>query len=262
MTANMVSIPSMRWLIAQRMAEILNTLSKPLALIGLTVILMVGTLIARPELSAKIEAKTLVWLLNRIETRVGMPSEPEAIERVSALNPRELPTQQANVALWLSKKYRVAPEPIGALVAEAYELGKSTKIDPSLLLAVMAVESSFNPFAQSSVGAQGLMQVMTKVHTEKFQGYGGNFAAFDPVSNLRVGAKVLQDCIARAGSVTGGLKLYVGVTPQADDSGYSEKVFAEQRRLMDVAAGRTVTTSKSVESTPAKDDKVALATIN
>jgi soluble lytic murein transglycosylase-like protein len=262
MTANMVSIPSLRWLIAQRMTEILNTLSRPLALIGLIVILMVGTLISQPQLSAKIEAKTLVWLLNRFENRAGMPSEPEAIDRVSALNPKELPSQQANVALWLSKKYRVAPEPIGALVAEAYELGKTTKIDPSLLLAVMAVESSFNPFAQSSVGAQGLMQVMTKVHTEKFQGYGGNLAAFDPVSNLRVGAKVLQDCIARAGSVTGGLKFYVGAALLGDDGGYSEKVFAEQRRLLDVAAGRSVSTSKPLDQVIVKDDKLALATVN
>ena len=67
----------------------------------------------------------------------------------------------------------------------------------------MAIESNFNPFAQSAVGAQGLMQVMTRVHTEKYQNFGGHFAAFDPVSNLRVGVKVLQECIARAGSIEG-----------------------------------------------------------
>jgi soluble lytic murein transglycosylase-like protein len=60
------------------------------------------------------------------------------------------------------------------------------------------------------VGAQGLMQVMTKVHSDKYEGFGGKMAAFDPVSNLRVGAKVLKECIARAGSVEGGLKFYVG----------------------------------------------------
>ncbi|MFM2112789.1 MAG: hypothetical protein RLZZ271_1449, partial [Pseudomonadota bacterium] len=122
MTANMVSVPSLRWLIAQRTAELLNTISKPLALIGLSVILVLGALVARPQLAARIEAQALVWLLNRFETRLGIPTEPEASEKVSALNPKELPTPQANVALWLSKKYRVAPEPIGALVAEAYDL--------------------------------------------------------------------------------------------------------------------------------------------
>ena len=60
----------------------------------------------------------------------------------------------------------------------------------------MAVESSFNPFAQSPVGAQGLMQVMTKVHDDKYEAFGGSHAAFDPVTNLRVGVQVLKECIA------------------------------------------------------------------
>ena len=74
----------------------------------------------------------------------------------------------------------------------------------------MAIESSFNPFAQSSVGAQGLMQVMTKVHDDKYEPFGGRHAAFDPVTNLRVGVQVLKECIARAGSLEAGLRYYVG----------------------------------------------------
>ena len=74
----------------------------------------------------------------------------------------------------------------------------------------MAVESSFNPFAQSPVGAQGLMQVMTKVHNDKYEAFGGNLAAFDPVTNLRVGVQVLKECIARAGCLEAGLRFYVG----------------------------------------------------
>lgn len=80
-------------------------------------------------------------------------------------------------------------------MSEAYQVGRSVKLEPTLILAIMAVESSFNPFAQSAVGAQGLMQVMTKVHTDKYRDFGGHFAAFDPVANLRVGVKVLKECI-------------------------------------------------------------------
>ena len=58
------------------------------------------------------------------------------------MNPKELPKDQAAVAYWISKKYRVAPEPIGALVEEAYQIGEQYKIDPTLLLAVMAIESA------------------------------------------------------------------------------------------------------------------------
>ena len=103
-----------------------------------------------------------------------------------------------------------------------------------------ALNSSFNPFAQSAVGAQGLMQVMTSVHDEKYSSFGGKLAAFDPVTNLRVGVKVLQECIQRAGSLQAGLRFYVGAGNQPDDGGYADKVMAEHARLLQVASGRAV----------------------
>jgi len=102
------------------------------------------------------------------------------------------------------------------------------------------VESGFNPFAQSPVGAQGLMQVMTRVHSDKYESFGGELAAFDPLTNLRVGAKVLLDCIQRNGSVEGGLRAYVGAANLPDDGGYAAKVLAEHARLTQVAAGRAI----------------------
>jgi len=104
----------------------------------------------------------------------------------------------------------------------------------------MAIESGFNPFAQSPVGAQGLMQVMTQVHSDKYDGFGGKLAAFDPVTNLRVGVKVLQECISRAGSIEGGLKFYVGAANLENDDGYGAKVIAEYNRLQMVATGKVV----------------------
>lgn len=129
---------------------------------------------------------------------------------------------------------------------EAWVLGQRAGLDPTLLLAVMAVESSFNPFAQSHVGAQGLMQVMTRVHHDKYAIFGGQNAAFDPVTNLRVGVQVLQDCIRRAGSVAGGLKHYVGAANLADDGGYGAKVLAEAAYLRQVASGQKVAFNASL----------------
>ena len=167
----------------------------------------------------------------------GFNEDASAVDRATAVDPQDLPKEQAAMPIWLSRKYRVAPEPISALVAEAYEIGPQKKLDPTLILAVMAVESGFNPFAQSNVGAQGLMQVMTKVHEEKYVGFGGALAAFDPVANLRVGVSVLKDCINRAGSTEAGLKLYVGAGNLKDDSGYASKVLSEYARLQLVAKG-------------------------
>lgn len=210
------------------------------ALLGLAVMFAVITLTARPELRQAGELKLIGWLQDRQVEVTGIEVEADAIDRATATNPQDLPKQQAAVAFWLSKKYRVAPEPLSALVAEAYEIGSRTKLDPTLILAVMAVESGFNPFAQSPVGAQGLMQVMTRVHSDKYESFGGKFAAFDPLTNLRVGAKVLIECIERAGTLEGGLRAYVGAANMDDDGGYGAKVLAEHARLQMVAAGRAV----------------------
>jgi hypothetical protein len=210
------------------------------AVVGLGVVFATVMLFARPDLRQVGETRLMGWLQARHAQSLGLVPELDAIDRATALNPKDLPKQQAAVAYWLSKKYRVAPEPLSALVAEAYEIGARTKLDPTLILAVMAVESGFNPFAQSPVGAQGLMQVMTGIHSDKYESFGGKLAAFDPVTNLRVGVKVLQECIQRAGSVQGGLKFYVGAAHLPEDGGYAEKVLAEHARLQQVATGRVV----------------------
>src|SRR6187402_3835940 len=206
------------------------------AVVGLATVFSALTLLARPDLRQAGESQLMGWLHQRQVQALGIVPELDAIDRATALNPKDLPKQQAAVAYWLSKKYRVAPEPLSALVAEAYEIGQKAKLDPTLILAVMAVESGFNPFAQSPVGAQGLMQVMTKIHHDKYESFGGTLAAFDPVTNLRVGVKVLQECIARAGSIEGGLKYYVGAANMEDDGGYAGKVMAEHARLLAVVA--------------------------
>jgi hypothetical protein len=224
-----------------------------LALLGVALVFFVITLVARPDLRQVGEEKLTGWLQSRQVMASDIEVEPDAVDRATATDPKDLPRQQAAVAYWLSKKYHVAPEPVGALVAEAYQIGARTKLDPTLILAVVAIESGFNPFAQSSVGAQGLMQVMTKVHSDKYQSFGGMLAAFDPVTNLRVGVKVLQDCIARAGSVQAGLKYYVGAANIQDDGGYAGKVMAERARLYKVATGH------ALQAEPAAAPKVVAA---
>ena len=227
--------------IAQGFFEIIHN---SFALVGLTVVFAVITLTARPDLRQAGEGKLMSWLLERREAAVGF-TEPDAIDRATAANPKDLPRQQAALAYWLSKKYGVAPEPLSVLVAEAFEIGQKAKLDPTLILAIMAIESGFNPFAQSPVGAQGLMQVMTNIHHAKYENFGGKLAAFDPVTNLRVGVKVLQECIARAGSVEAGLKFYVGAANLESDGGYAAKVMAEHARLQAVAGGRAPTYNAS-----------------
>lgn len=147
--------------------------------------------------------------------------------------------EQIAVADYLARRYRVAGDVTGNLVRAAYSTGKEVGLDPLLLLAVMAIESGFNPYAESTVGAQGLMQVMSKVHQDKLEYFGGPEAALHPLANIKVGALILKECIARGGSLAGGLRLYVGST-STGDGGYGAKVLAERDRLRGVSMGRKV----------------------
>jgi soluble lytic murein transglycosylase-like protein len=150
------------------------------------------------------------------------------------------PDEQDRVANFLSRRYHVAETPMSRLVHAAFDTGREVGLDPLLLLSVMAIESGFNPYAESGVGAQGLMQVMSKVHSDKFDYFGGPAAALQPLANIKVGALVLKDCIARGGSLGAGLRLYVGSTTPNSDGGYGAKVLAERMRLRDVSHGRYV----------------------
>lgn len=223
-----------------------------LALLGLCVVgaaLFAGT---QEGLRGQIERHALDWLQARHEAREPVveklvPDEPGAVARATAADPKSLPRQQAAVASWISRRYSVAPEPISRLVQEAWTVGERAGLEPTLILAVMAVESSFNPFAHSPVGAQGLMQVMTKIHDDKYEAFGGTRAAFDPLTNLRVGVQVLRDCIARAGGLEMGLKHYVGAANHGMDGGYAAKVLMEQAYLKRVAEGKPVPTTASLQ---------------
>jgi hypothetical protein len=218
-----------------------------LALVGLAAVAVLVLALGRADLRHQVEAVALDWLQMRQEERtlasgdvLSLVAEPDAVARATAADLKELPRDQAALATWISRRYKVAAEPVGALVQEAWAIGKRAGLDPTLILAIMAVESSFNPFAQSAVGAQGLMQVMTRVHDDKYSAFGGTHAAFDPISNLRVGVQVLKECIARAGSVQEGLRYYVGAALLDTDGGYAAKVMAEQDHMRKVADGKKV----------------------
>lgn len=176
--------------------------------------------------------------------------------------------QQQYVTTWLSKRYRVAGDAANMLVSTAYLTAHELKLDPLLILAVMAIESGLNPFAESAMGAKGLMQVMAKVHHDKFEDVGGPQAALNPVANIRVGALILKDYVKRTGSVEGGLKTYVGAANFDTDSGYGHKVLTEYKLLKRVSKGQnvpvrtpraapapaTIMTAKQTESDTAKPE--------
>lgn len=193
----------------------------------------------RPFWLQDLQADLLEWAQAHPALEWLVPQE-DTHKRAVAMDLQTLPAPQAAVANWLAQKYRVAPEPMAALVFEAHALSKKHKMPAHLILGVMAIESGFHPYVQSAAGAQGLMQVMTGIHAKRYEVYGGTRAAFDPVANMRVGVHVLADCIRLKGGLHEGLLYYLGGNNVTDDGGYVAKVLAEQERMDAVAGGATV----------------------
>jgi soluble lytic murein transglycosylase-like protein len=134
------------------------------------------------------------------------------------------------LAVHLSRRYSVAVDATEVWVSAAYAASEHSGIDPVLVLAVIAVESSFNPNAESRAGAKGLMQVVPRYHEEKLEEHGGSGAVFDPTINILVGTRILEQYIRDTGSLKAGLQRYNGALSDAS-ARYAQKVLAERGRL-------------------------------
>ena len=125
---------------------------------------------------------------------------------VADSTPAKLSPDLQRVKGYIAKRYQVSAVALEPLLAAAQQTGRSVGVDPLLLVAVMAIESRFNPFAESPMGAQGLMQVIPKWHPDKVDVKSDKGAMFNPDTNIRVGALVLKEYIQSTGSVERALQ--------------------------------------------------------
>lgn len=151
--------------------------------------------------------------------------------------PEADPDAARHVALaeFLARRYRVSPAVTLELVRVAHAEARKVNLDPLLVMAVIAVESSFNPIAESTVGAKGLMQIMPKYHADKLAQFGGEQAVFHPESNIRVGTLILREYLSRTGNLSIALQMYAGALDDSNDT-YTNKVLGEKQRLQRVVA--------------------------
>ena len=156
----------------------------------------------------------------------GATVAPAAIPVADSVLERE----QRDVAEYIAKRYRIADAAATQFVSIAYRAAEQNRLDALLVLAVMAIESRYNPVAESVMGAKGLMQVIPKYHQEKLFVHGGEHALLEPEANIQVGAQILREYQRRFGDTETALQMYAGALDEPTAQ-YSAKVFAEKARL-------------------------------
>ena len=132
---------------------------------------------------------------------------------------------------WVSSHYNVAPAKLEPILQQTEVSARKYGFDPLLIVAMMAIESSFNPKAQSPRGAQGLMQVIPRYHMDKIGQHGeADEVLFDPKINVQIGTQVLAEGMQRYGTLRDALQYYGGARkdPKAR---YSERVLRMKNRL-------------------------------
>jgi soluble lytic murein transglycosylase-like protein len=138
----------------------------------------------------------------------------------------------------LSRRFLIAAEATERMVGAAYRAARAVGLDPLLVLAVISVESRFNPIAESVMGAKGLMQIIPKYHPAKVTALGGEDALWDPENNIEAGARILQEYVYRTGTLEAGLQYYNGAFWDSSAQ-YAHKVMAERSRLLEVIGSRS-----------------------
>ena len=245
----MLSASQRGWfLVIPESLDILRPAIREAAAVGMVVFALVALVAFGPDVADRLsspvaeqaqrEPAAVVRLADGERALAAWGQRGAARVRISAAHVRIGASEQRNIVRFLSQRYRVASDDVTQVVGHALRAGGEMGMDPLLLLAVMSIESSLDPDARSPAGAHGLMQVLTRVHEERFEPFGGPAAAFEPLPNIRVGAAILKEYLRREGSVEGALKSYVGAALRASDGGYGAKVLAERDRIVEAARGR------------------------
>jgi soluble lytic murein transglycosylase-like protein len=144
---------------------------------------------------------------------------------------------QAILTKYLSRRFLIGAQATERMVEAAYRAASEAGLDPLLVLAVISIESRFNPIAESVMGAKGLMQIIPKYHEAKLKALGGEEVLWDPESNIALGTHILQEYIYRTGTLEAGLQFYNGAFGDVAAQ-YTRRVLAERDRLAEVVQSR------------------------
>lgn len=173
----------------------------------------------------------------RVFPSIPAPAARDGEQQAAADAVRMQAEEARNRALseFVARRYHVSQDAAFDLVTLAHSAGRQLHLDPLLIIAVIAVESRFNPIAESRAGAKGLMQIIPKYHGDKLEEFGGEQAVFEPAANIHVGARILKEYLRRTGNLGIALQMYAGALADDEDQ-YTRKVLNERHRLQQVVS--------------------------
>lgn len=151
-----------------------------------------------------------------------------------------LDARMSRVAAGISGRYRTSPLVAADLVRVAENEGRRQGVDPLLILSVVSVASGFNPFAESALGAQGLMQVVPRFNSVLMASGNAEMSLFDPLRNIHIGTQALKSYMEQTSSVEAAVKQY-GTSTGVADIGFASRVMQNYARFRQLAgpAGNT-----------------------
>ena len=213
---------SQRYLTARVTTAFLNYLQLDVVMAGLLLVLVLAGGAAKSIDAIRSVGSSIPSLSASAEA----PMRPRDAERATSTL---APAMRAALD-YVVQRYRVSAEALLPVFEAAQSAARKRNMDPLLLIAVISVESRFNPFSQSPMGAQGLMQIIPRYHQDKVPNTTAEQPFLDPVTNVQIGAQILQEAIRQQGSLAEGLQYYAGAIDDSEQA-YASKVLAEKLRL-------------------------------
>lgn len=197
---------------------------------------MRSRLVRRDRIGAAAAAMALLLLVHPPgDAPVGALPYPAPAFTAVVLEPSADSDAPHELVAHLARRYRISAAAAQETTQAAYVAAGESGLDPLLVLAVIGVESSFNPSAESHRGAKGLMQIIPRYHLAKLSEHGGEALVLEPLVNITVGTRILVEYIERRGGLEPGLQLYNGAA-RDDSARYARKVIAERDRLEAIVA--------------------------
>jgi len=137
-----------------------------------------------------------------------------------------------NLSYYISARYNINKDKAQNIVKVSFDESEKHNIDPLLVLSIVGVESTYNPFAKSKSGAIGLTQVMPRYHRSKISEIKKqDLDLFSIKGNITVGIQIIKEYISLAdGNVKRALQMYNGSTKDKKQS-YSNKVLKKRKSL-------------------------------